>query len=70
MPKLLLIALSLAFALALSSCASSGRVPPPHACPQVPKLPQHLLNKTDHAGQVRRELYELPSSSSPSETRP
>lgn len=56
--------------LSLASCASSGRPAPPVACPTMPPLPAKLLKKTDYAAQVRLELYELPSSPSPSATKP
>ncbi|MCW0413468.1 hypothetical protein NB709_003344 [Xanthomonas sacchari] len=61
--------LLLAVILSLAACASSGQAVKPIACPTVPPLPQKLLNKTDYAGQVRRELYEPANSPSPSETK-
>lgn len=58
--------LLLAVILSLAACAASGQLAKPPACPVQPQLPQKLLNKTDYAGQVRRELYEPASSPSPS----
>ena len=66
MPKLLLIALSLAFALALSSCASTGRdaLPPP-VCPQPSPPPASLMTPPDFGQKVRALLFDSPTSATP-----
>lgn len=56
--------------LTIAGCASSGGSVKPAPWPEVPKLPQRLLNKTDYAKQVRAELREPSSSPSPSATKP
>lgn len=56
--------------LASAGCASSGGSTKPPSWPEVPPLPQRLLNKTDYAAKVRAELFEPSSSPSPSETKP
>lgn len=62
--------LLLAVTPSLAGFGGCGQVVKPTVCPAVPPLPQKLLNKTDYAGQVRRELYEPASSRNPSATKP
>lgn len=62
--------LLLAVTPSLAGFGGCGQVVKPTVCPVVPPLPQKLLNKTDYAGQARRELYEPASSPSPSGTKP
>ena len=62
--------LLLAVIPSLAGFGSCGANVKPTACPEVPQLPQKLLNKTDYAAQVRRELYEPSNSPSPSATKP
>lgn len=61
--------LLLAVIPSLAGFGSCGANVKPTACPEVPQLPQKLLNKTDYAAQVRRELYEPSSLHSPSATK-
>lgn len=63
MRKLPLIALSLTFALALCGCVPSGAVVP--QCPAPPKLPPvpaSLMQPPTTGQQVRRELFEPPTT--------
>ncbi len=62
--------LLLAVTPSLAGFGGCGPVVKPTVCPVVPPLPQKLLNKTDYAGQARRELYEPVSSPNPSATKP
>lgn len=60
----------LLLSLLLAGCASYGGSAKPTPWPEVPPLPQRLLNKTDYAKTVHAELREPSSSPSPSATKP
>ncbi len=60
----------LPLSLLLAGFGSCGGNVKPTPWPEVPPLPQRLLNKTDYAKQVRDELREPSSSPSPSATKP
>lgn len=66
MPKLLLTALSLTFALALSSCASTGRgASPPPVCPHPSPPPASLMTPPDFGQKARALLFDSPTSATP-----
>jgi len=60
MRKLMLIALSLPCALALSACAPSGAVRPPITCPRLQPVPASLMQPPTTEQRVRAELFEPP----------